>query len=284
MADRNPDNADLAVDELRRKARRRLVGAVVLALAAAIVVPLLLEKEPKPLGDEVSVQIPPVDEGRFVNRLTGARDQDAASPPKADRKPAAPPDADKGGTKPDAASPPPGGELPATASAPASPTMPIPAAPAGKALADAEQRVLTPAAKPAPKTDTPARAVPAPEAKPAAKGTPTTAPDTASPPSTPPSTPAKAEPTAAGTGASPAPAAPAGFAVQLAAFADDKGANALANRLRKAGYAAYTEAVQTSRGTLWRVRVGGYPTREAAVAARDKLKAEGHSGIVAPAK
>ena len=42
-----------------------------LALAAAIIVPLLLEKEPKPLGDEVSVQIPPVDEGRFINRLTG---------------------------------------------------------------------------------------------------------------------------------------------------------------------------------------------------------------------
>ena len=279
MADRNPDNADLAVDELRRKARRRLVGAIVLALAAAIVVPLLLEKEPKPLGDEVSVQIPPVDEGRFVNRLTGAKDQDTASPPKADKKPAASPDADKAGTKPDAASPPTGGDLPAAASAPASPTMPIAAAPTGKALADAEQRVLAPAAKPPPKADTPARAVPAPEAKPAAKSAPPPAADAAAPPSAP----AKAEPTAA-AGASPAPAAPSGFAVQLAAFADDKGANALANRLRKAGYTAYTEAVQTSRGTLWRVRVGSYPTREAAVAARDKLKAEGHSGIVAPAK
>ncbi len=36
MADRNPDNPELAVDELKRKARRRLVGAVVLALAAAV--------------------------------------------------------------------------------------------------------------------------------------------------------------------------------------------------------------------------------------------------------
>jgi DedD protein len=55
MADRLPDNPELAVDEVKRKARRRLVGAVVLALAAAIVLPLLLEKEPRPLGDEVSV-------------------------------------------------------------------------------------------------------------------------------------------------------------------------------------------------------------------------------------
>ncbi len=72
--------------------------------------------------------------------------------------------------------------------------------------------------------------------------------------------------------------------MQLAAFADDKGANSLANRLKKAGYAAYVEPVETTRGTLWRVRVGGYATREAATAARDKLKAEGQSGIVAPAR
>jgi DedD protein len=72
--------------------------------------------------------------------------------------------------------------------------------------------------------------------------------------------------------------------VQLAAFADDKGANALANKLKKAGYAAYTEPLETSKGILWRVRVGPYPSREAAVAGRDKLKGEGYSGIVAAAK
>ena len=42
--------ADLNVDELRRRARRRLVGAVVLALGVAVVVPMLLETEQKPLG------------------------------------------------------------------------------------------------------------------------------------------------------------------------------------------------------------------------------------------
>ena len=64
---------------------------------------------------------------------------------------------------------------------------------------------------------------------------------------------------------------------------DDKGANALAHRLKKAGFSAYTEPLKTSKGTLWRVRVGPYPSREAAIAARDRLKQEGHSGIVAPA-
>jgi hypothetical protein len=33
---------DINVDELRRRARRRLIGAIVLALAAAVIVPMLL--------------------------------------------------------------------------------------------------------------------------------------------------------------------------------------------------------------------------------------------------
>src|SRR4030095_7776997 len=73
------DPADVNVDELRRRARRRLVGAIVLALAAAVFVPMLLESDPKPLGEEVCVRIPPVDDGKFVNRLN---DPGKAAPPK----------------------------------------------------------------------------------------------------------------------------------------------------------------------------------------------------------
>jgi DedD protein len=78
MADRIVENADQIVDEMNARARRRLVGAIVLALAAAIILPMLLEKEPRPLGDDVSVKIPPVDEGsssiadRQVGRCQGA--------------------------------------------------------------------------------------------------------------------------------------------------------------------------------------------------------------------
>jgi DedD protein len=92
--------------------------------------------------------------------------------------------------------------------------------------------------------------------------------------------------THAGPDAGAAKAAPAhaGYAVQLAAFSDDKGANALAGRLRRAGYSAYTEPLKTSKGTLWRVRVGPYGSRESATAARDRLKAEGQNGIVASAR
>ena len=75
--------ADINVDELRRRARRRLIGAIVLALGAAVIVPMLLESDPKPLGDDVSVKIPSIDDGKFVNRLNDPQAKPEAAPPPA---------------------------------------------------------------------------------------------------------------------------------------------------------------------------------------------------------
>src|SRR5690242_2245076 len=85
--------ADINVDELRRRARRRLVGAIVLALGAAVVVPMLLESDPKPLGDDVAVKIPPLDDGKFVNRLNEpqSKAEPIATPGKEAPKESAPP-------------------------------------------------------------------------------------------------------------------------------------------------------------------------------------------------
>lgn len=49
----NPDEMDL-----RRRARRRLVGAVALALVAVVVLPMVFDPEPKPLGSDVDIRIP----------------------------------------------------------------------------------------------------------------------------------------------------------------------------------------------------------------------------------
>lgn len=46
---------------LRRRARRRLVGAVAIALAAIVALPMLFDPEPKPLGPEVDLRIPAKD-------------------------------------------------------------------------------------------------------------------------------------------------------------------------------------------------------------------------------
>ncbi len=300
MGERNADNADLAVLELKKKARRRLVGAIVLALAAAVILPLLLEKEPKPLGDDVSVQIPPIDEGKFVNRLTGRASDTKSSPKPATKvEPKAEREAQANATaKSDTAAV--GTNTPAAASAPEAgvatpaPAAKVPATPAPsnvgppkKSLSEAEQRVLMPATKATVKGEVSAEAASGPDAARGATPMPaapvpalaTAAPSVTPPAASPPPLAPKAEPAGA------SPTKNEGFAVQIAAFTDDKGANALAAKLKKAGFAStYVEPVETSRGTLWRVRIGGYSARAEADAARAKLKADGWNGIVVMAK
>ena len=64
------DSDNSALEDARKRARRRLVGVVVLALAAAVVLPMFLESDPRPLGPEVQIQIPAIDDAKFQNRLT----------------------------------------------------------------------------------------------------------------------------------------------------------------------------------------------------------------------
>ena len=279
MTDRIVENADQIVDEMKRKARRRLVGAVVLALAAVIILPMLLEKEPRPLGDDVSVKIPPVDEGKFINRLTG-KSADTKALPKVDEKVESKAPASKTETRtaPAATT----GTTPPTAAAPESTS-------AKKSIGEAEQRALAPTAKMSTRSET--DATPAADSKSAdstASAAEMKSAAVEGKPSPADAKPADEKGTTTVATAQPAPVAaspakPEGFVVQLAAFADDKGANSLANKLKRAGYAAFVEPVHTSRGTLWRVRVGGYVSKPEADAARVKLKGEGYSGIVAPA-
>ncbi len=264
-----PASEDVNVDDLRRRARRRLVGAIVLALAAAVFVPMLLESEPKPLGEDVSVKIPPVDDAKFVNKLPDKSKDTAPRPapvakPEA-KAPEAAPD-EKAAPKIEAAAPP--KTEPATfAESPKTETAPAEAPKAEPAKAEAPAKPE--AANAAPKADTGAKAEKSAETKSAPKPEPKAD--------------AKAPADKSGAVAAPHDAGP-GFSVQLAAFSDNYGANALSNKLKKLGYPAYTEPLQTSRGTLYRVRVGPFASREAAAASRDKLKGEGYAGIVAPSK
>jgi len=298
MADRIIEDADVAVDELKRKARRRLLGAIVLALAAAILIPLLLEKEPKKLGEDVAIQIPPIDDGKFVSRLNADKTKDA----KSDAKSGASPGSADIAVKPDAGAAPsaapakttPSAEAPATPTAPvASPSVntaiggeasPTPKAAAPNRIAEAAPRATKSADKASVNSAT--KSLDKASANSATKSANNASANSAAKAAAGSETPsASAEPSSTPDAAADTNAPSVeGFVVQLAAFTDDKGANALANRLKRTGYPAYTEPVETDRGTLWRVRVGGYPSRAAAGAARAKLKAEGHNGIVAAAK
>jgi DedD protein len=54
------------VEALKRRGRRRLVGAVALVLAAIIVLPMVFDPEPRPAAPSVSVRIPGEGEAPFT--------------------------------------------------------------------------------------------------------------------------------------------------------------------------------------------------------------------------
>src|SRR5262245_21627065 len=122
--------------ELRRRARRRLIGAIALVLALVIVPPWVMDLEPKPVATNLTVEIPRQDAGALKTAPVPPppRAPAPASPPSAAAAPAAP---DKG----DGAVPRPPDVSPST----------------GKA----GERPKQDAAKAAPKPETVARAAPA---------------------------------------------------------------------------------------------------------------------------
>ena len=74
---------DQDVNTLKRRGRRRLVGAIALVLAAVIVLPMVFDSEPKGSAPPVSVRIPAEDETGFTPKVT------PKSPPVQEQKAAA---------------------------------------------------------------------------------------------------------------------------------------------------------------------------------------------------
>lgn len=57
-------------DRLKRQARRRLIGAVALTTAIVVVLPMVLDSEPKPVGQDIELRIPNKDKvGAFAPRI-----------------------------------------------------------------------------------------------------------------------------------------------------------------------------------------------------------------------
>lgn len=208
------------VNALKRRGRRRLVGAIALVLLAAIVLPMVFDPEPRSGVPPVNVRIPSEDGASFSPKAgTGMRP--AAEPaPKAVEKPVPPSE---------------------------------PAQPAAKAPEpdDAKARAEPPAKEPAKIPEKRARTIePEASAKPVEKPV------------------ASSAPTAA-----PA-AAPAGeqFVVPVAALAQADRVKELVAKLKSARLPHYTEPVATAGGTVTRIRVGPYSTRESAEDARLRLE------------
>lgn len=67
--------------ELKKRARRRLVGAVALALAAIVILPMVMDSEPRPTGQDIQVRIPSQDaaDSETPRKTTGGAAAPAAS-------------------------------------------------------------------------------------------------------------------------------------------------------------------------------------------------------------
>jgi DedD protein len=74
------DNPDATL--LRRRARRRLIGAVALVILVVVLLPIVLDQQPKPVTQVLTVQIPSQDAGPFNTRVLPP----LPSPPEAQKK------------------------------------------------------------------------------------------------------------------------------------------------------------------------------------------------------
>ena len=235
-----------SVQQARVRARRRLIGAVVLVVVGVIGFPLVFETQPRPIPVDIPIDIPRKD-GLPALVMPQAR----VATPSPTATPAAP--------------------TPAPA-----PAIPARADGAARAPASSQPAALpveprpTPPAAPlaATKTPPPAAAEPAPRPEPA--GTPRGSDAT------------RAQALLDGkTAAKPAaPTDAARYVVQVGAFAENSAAHETRVKVEKLGLKTYAQAADTDAGKRIRVRVGPFTSKEDAEQARGRLKAAGFPAVL----
>jgi DedD protein len=239
----------------KQRARRRLVGAIAMVVAAVVVLPMVLDSHPKPVTDDISIDIP----SRPAPKLAKHEIDTQA------------------GVAPD--NPTPDAALAASSLAPAAqaPSKDTRRADANAASASAAKPATKPQA-PAVAANTAPTPAPATSTAPAVTAKPTSKPATrsnatAAAPSADENNVAASADANSGT-----PASPPGnrFAVQLGAFANEANARNWASKLKAAGVPAYTEHRKQADGsTLTLLRAGPFADRAAASAAIAKVREAG---------
>lgn len=234
------DNENL---ELKKRSRRRLVGAAALALLAAVILPMIMDDEPGLPAHDIQVTIPDRAADVALARPIGGRTLGLT-------------DNEELITLPDELPEPEAEEISEAVVVEAAPVLPPPAAVAPEAPS---------AAAPAPASARPA----VPEA-----------PVVIAPAQPPPAAPALDE--AARVQAilegrmGATPPASGGFMVQVGAFGEREKAESLQRELVASGFSAVIEQA----GGVNRVRVGPYASRQEAERAEARLSAAGRPGVV----
>ena len=274
---RSKAGKDAAADPLlpeKKRARRRLIGAVALTLAVVIVLPMILDSEPKPLNDDIAIQIPSKDQPASGVAQPGGRDAKQAS---LDQKEEI--------VEPSSIAPEPAAA--ATPAAPAQPVTPPVAAVAPKVVEKpADKPVEKHTEKPAPKAEEKKPAVAEHKEEPKKEAAKPKAPahnadDDAAralailegKPASAAAAPAEKKPAAAG----------GKFVIQVAALATQDKVNELRNKLSAAGIHSYTQKIATEAGERTRIRVGPFASREEAERMGGRIKKLGLNATIVPA-
>ncbi|HJV80821.1 SPOR domain-containing protein [Noviherbaspirillum sp.] len=250
----------------KKRARRRLIGAVALVLAAVIGLPMILDSEPKPLADDISIQIPSKDKLTTSNNPRPAKTSPVAASDALDPKeemvdtPVVPPAA--------AESKPADKKVAVTAT----PAQPAEAKAKILSKPEAEMVKTSIVEKPAGSTQAPAQAESKAEFRTEAKSTEKS------------QDAARAKALLEGKPDPKATEKKSGkFVVQVAALASKDKVDELQSKLKGAGIKSYTQKVATSSGDRTRIRVGPFASKEEAEKVRAKIVKLGLNGTLVPA-
>lgn len=245
-ADALPDDPG-PVQAARARARRRLIGAVVLLAVGVVVFPMLFETRPRPLPSDIPIEVP---------RREGQPAPRVAAAPRLN---------------------------PAVTELPAAPDAAVPPAPeASRVLPPAAPEPSKPAVveppKPEPKVEPP-KPEPKPDPKPEPKADPKPEPKKPDAPRPAASKPAEAASRAASGAVTTEPKS-GRFVVQVGAYTDAGTLRDVRAKVEKLGLKTYTQSVDTPAGKRTRVRVGPFETKAEADSASVKLKGAGLPGNV----
>lgn len=245
--------------QVKKRARRRLVGAVFFASVIAVVLPVVMDQEPRQPVQDVEIRIPGQDEKPFAPKF-------AAAPVERPVEPRVEKAVEKKAVEP----PPP-------VESPVRPTARVLEVVRDK---PAEKPVEKPVEKPAAKVDKPQDKKPQekPAEKPIEKSVEKPA-DKAKPEDA-----KRAAAILSGTpqqGEVKASAKGGEHLVLIGAFASEENVRNLRAKLAEQGVKTFSEPLDTPQGKKTRVRAGPFASREAAEKALEKMKKVGVSGVVA---
>ena len=235
--------------QLKKRARRRLVGALAFVSVVAVVLPMVMDHEPRQVVQDVEIRIPGQDEKPFAPKFSAAPVEKSVNKP-SDSTPAKPPTEVA--------------ESRGVAQPTARVVETVKEKSVDKPVEKTPVKVEKLSEKPPEKSTEKALAKPA--EKPAAKN------DDAK----------RAAAILGGQSSDAKPVSASGeYLVLIGAFSNEANVKNLKAKLAEQGIRTFSEPLDTPQGKKTRVRAGPFASREAAEKALEKMQRIGVSGAIA---